>query len=171
MKTYEAGQLEKHNIYIYIYIYILDFIQNCVPVSIGSYSYWSPKVSVHRISSSPLIYIYIYIYIWQFTFILAFPNHFIRVFQSPFRRPSGCFWDAAFELPTYRSTYGPTYGVEFHYLRGYLRRSLTKVPNSLKLTPGSPRQESISFTKRSNTKTICFWGDSPNQKFSLGECP
>ena len=56
-----------------------------------------------------LICIYIYIYIWLFEYILAFPNYFIRAFQSPFRKPSWCFWDAAFELPDYRPDYGASH--------------------------------------------------------------
>ena len=70
-----------------------------------------------------------------------------------------------------------TYGAQIHYLRGYvqnyLRRSLTESPSSLNLTLrlGPPRQESISFTKKSSKGIVCFYGDSQNHEFSPGEGP
>ena len=81
-------------------------------------------------------------------------------FRSPFRKPSGCFRDAAFELPDYGLDYGPDYGATYYGLRTGLRTGITGLLTALltetNLTLGPPRQESMSFLKRSNTKTVCF---------------
>ena len=73
---------------------------------------------------------------------------------ASFRKPSGCFRDAAFELPDYGPDYGLDYGAIYNGLRTGLRTGitglLTDLLTEINLTPGPPRQESISFIKRSN---------------------
>ena len=104
-----------------------------------------------------LVYIYIYDCLHLF---LLFQTTLFGAFLETFLKPSGCFRDAAFELPDYGLDYGPDYGATYYGLRTGLRTGITGLLTALltetNLTLGPPRQESMSFLKRSNTKTVCF---------------
>ena len=81
--------------------------------------------------------------------------------------------DKTFELSDYWPGYGPDYRTTYYGLQTGLRTGITGLLTDLltetNLTPGPPRQESISFIKRSNKKTVCFWGGGQNHKSSPGE--
>ena len=108
---------------------------------------------------------------YSYTFIFIYSGPSGQLPES-FRITSGT---RAFELPADGSADGPADGGDFHCWRGCLqncwRRWLIEVPTSLNLIPGPPRQESISFIKKSNKEMVCFWGDSQNHKFGPGEGP